>query len=160
MSTQKDYTPEEWKAISVAPFLAGLYVSMSDPSGLVGVAKEAMAVGRTIAETGLTSSTEIIKSLSEGFKAGGQRPEMPDIPKRDLTAARAAMAEHLQKATAVIAAKSPAEADAYKTWLLAAAKKVAEAAKEGGFLGFGGTLVSDQEQAALEELAGKLGVTA
>lgn len=160
MSTEKDYTPEEWKAISVAPFLAGLYVSMSDPSGLVGVAKEAMAVGRTIAETGLTSSTEIIKSLSEGFKGGGQRPEMPDIPKRDLTAARAAMAEHLHKATAVIAAKSPAEADAYKTWLLAAAKKVAEAAKEGGFLGFGGTLVSDQEEAALKELAGKLGVTA
>jgi hypothetical protein len=160
MSTQQDYTAEEWKAISVAPFLAGLYVSMSDPSGLVGVAKEAMAVGRLIAETGLNSSTELIKSLSEGFKGGGERPEMPDIPKRDLAAARAAMAEHLQKAAAAISAKSPAEAEAYKAWLMAAAKKVAEASKEGGFFGFGGTLVSDQEQAAIKELAARLGVNA
>ncbi len=160
MSTQKDYTAEEWKAISVAPFLAGLYVSMSDPSGLVGVAKEAMAVGRLIAETGLTSPTELIKSLSEGLKGGGERPEMPDIPKRDLTAARAAMAEHLQKAAAAISSKSPAEAEAYKAWLMTAAKKVAEASKEGGFFGFGGTLVSEQEQAAIKELAATLGVNA
>jgi hypothetical protein len=43
---------------------------------------------------------------------------------------------------------------------MAAAKRVAEAAREGGFLGFGGTLVSEREQEALEELAGKLGVPA
>ena len=43
---------------------------------------------------------------------------------------------------------------------MTAAKKVSEAAKEGGFLGFGGTLVSDKEQAALKELADKLGIKA
>lgn len=162
MSTKADYTPEEWKSITAAPFLAGLFITMSDPSGVVGITKEAMAVGKAISESGTGSQAEIIKSLVDSLKAGGigARPELPDIPRRDLGAARAAMAEHLQKASAAIAAKSPSEAQAYKAWLMAAAKKVAEAAKEGGFLGFGGTLVSEQEQAAIKELAGKLGVQA
>jgi hypothetical protein len=37
---------------------------------------------------------------------------------------------------------------------------VAHAAKEGGVLGIGGKQVSEQEQAALDELAGKLSATA
>jgi hypothetical protein len=35
---------------------------------------------------------------------------------------------------------------------------VAEAAKEGGFLGFGGAQVSDKEAAAIKELSTALGV--
>jgi len=37
-------------------------------------------------------------------------------------------------------------------------QKVAEAAKEGGFLGFGGTQVSEQEAATIKELSTALGV--
>ena len=36
-------------------------------------------------------------------------------------------------------------------------QKVAEAAKEGGFLGFGGTQVSEQEAATIKELSTALG---
>ena len=39
----------------------------------------------------------------------------------------------------------PDEAQGFKQWLVAVTQKVAEAAKEGGFLGFGGTQVSEQE---------------
>ena len=35
---------------------------------------------------------------------------------------------------------------------------MANASKEGGFLGFGGTLVSEQEQAALRDTAAALGI--
>jgi hypothetical protein len=38
------------------------------------------------------------------------------------------------------------------------AQKVSEAAKEGGFLGFGGTQVSEQEAATLKELSVALGI--
>jgi hypothetical protein len=41
---------------------------------------------------------------------------------------------------------------------LTAAQNVAEAAKEGGFLGIGGVRVSDAERAALGDIAGALGV--
>jgi len=160
MSTKNDYTPEEWKSITGAPYLAGLFITMVDPSGIGGVMKEALAVGTAVAEAGATSQTEVIKSLVEGLKEAGfkARAELPDLPKGDLAAAKAAMADHVQKAIAAISAKSPSEAEAYKTWLMGAAKKVSEAAKEGGFLGFGGTLVSDTEQAALKELADTLGL--
>lgn len=52
-----------------------------------------------------------------------------------------------------------AKAD-YTAWLFVRAKEVAEIAREGGSLGFGGTLVGDEEQAALKDLASALGVTA
>jgi hypothetical protein len=160
MSKKDDYTAEEWKSITAAPFLAGLYVTMADPSGLVGVAKEAMAIGRVISDSRAGHASEVVMSLAESLEAGGfsARPQLPDIPRHDLGAARAAMVEHLDKAITTIAAKSPVEADAFRVWLMTAARKAAEAAKEGGFLGFGGTLVSDQEQAAMTELAAKLGV--
>ena len=44
-------------------------------------------------------------------------------------------------------AKAPADAAAYKAWLSTIAHKVAEAGVEGGFLGFGGEKVSDDERA-------------
>lgn len=162
MSTKNDYTADEWKAITAAPFLAGLYISMSDPSGIAGITKEALAVGRAIGEAKASGSVEVVTAIADSIKAGGisGRPELPDLPKGDVKAARAAMAEHLRSATAAIAKKSPAEADAYKAWLLAAAQKVAEAAKEGGFLGFGGTRVSAEEQAALADLGSTLGISA
>ena len=47
---------------------------------------------------------------------------------------------------------SPDEAQAYKTWLASIARRVAEASKEGGFLNMGGTLVSNKEEEALQEL--------
>lgn len=162
MSKKSDYSPEEWKSITGAPYLAGLFITMADPSGIGGVMKEAMAVGKAVAEAGANNQTEVIKSLVEGLKEAGfkAKAELPDVPKGDLATAKAATFDHVQKAITALSAKSPSEVEAYKTWLMTAAKKVSEAAKEGGFLGFGGTLVSDNEQAALKELADKLGVKA
>lgn len=159
MSTKADYTTEEWNSIAAAPFLAGLFISMSDPSGIAGVTKEALAVGRSLADPKAAGDTEVLTSLAESLKAGGfsGRPQMPDLPKGDKAAARAAMIRHIQAASAAIASKSPAEAEAYKSWLVAAAQSVAEAAKEGGFLGIGGTRVSEEEQSALKELSSALG---
>ena len=42
------------------------------------------------------------------------------------------------------------------TWLLKIASRVAEAAKEGGFLGIGGVPVSAAERAALDEITAAL----
>ncbi|HYO84026.1 MAG TPA: hypothetical protein VES20_21665 [Bryobacteraceae bacterium] len=47
---------------------------------------------------------------------------------------------------------SPEEASAVGQWLYGIAEKVANAAKEGGFLGFGGTQVSEDERVFLSEL--------
>ncbi len=60
----------------------------------------------------------------------------------------------------IVAQKSPAEVDEFKQWLMTIANRTAEAAKEGGFLGIGGTKVSDKEKTELATLASALGVSA
>jgi hypothetical protein len=59
----------------------------------------------------------------------------------------------------VLAQKAPADAEAYKLWVYQIAKRSAEAAKEGGVLGFGGEKVSSAEVTALSEVATALGIT-
>ena len=158
MASQKDFTADEWKNVAAAPFMAGLIVTMADLSGLVGITKEAAAVGKVIMESASSSSSELIRALGESFKSGA-RPEMPTVPK-DREQARSSFVEKCKLAVAVVTAKSPTEAQEFKAWLMSIARKAAEAAKEGGFLGFGGTQVSAQEQAALTQLGTALGVRA
>jgi hypothetical protein len=45
-----------------------------------------------------------------------------------------------------------------RRWLLAAAQAAADAAKEGGFMGFGGEQVSAGEQQMLDQVRAALGV--
>jgi hypothetical protein len=158
MSKRSDYTTEEWKTISAAPLLAGLLVSVSDMSGPLGIAKEAIAVVKGIADSAARTSNELIKTLAEEIKARGEKPAMPDLP-ADREGVRAAFIESCRRAAAVVAQKSPAEADEYQRWLVSLARKTAEASKEGGFLGFGGTVVSEEESSAVNKLASALGVS-
>src|SRR5688500_8101376 len=158
MATLKDFTPDEWKNVAAAPFMAGLVVTMADLNGPVGVTKEALAVGKAITESAADSPSELIKSLAESFK-GGARPEMPTVPK-DRDQARSSFIDKCRLAVAAVALKSPAEAQEFKMWLMSIARTAADAAKEGGFLGFGGTQVSEEEQVALSQLGTALGVRA
>jgi hypothetical protein len=57
---------------------------------------------------------------------------------------------------ALLDGKAPEDAAAFKAWLEDLARRVAEAAKEGGFLGFGGVQVSAAEQATLTEISAAL----
>ena len=52
---------------------------------------------------------------------------------------------------------SAGEAAEYKAWAMSVAENVAKAAKEGGFLGFGGEQVSAGEKTLFAELASTLG---
>ena len=66
--------------------------------------------------------------------------------------------ESLKAVAALVDSKGGADAVPFKTWLAGIAKSVAEAAPEGGFLGFGGTQVSEAEKATVAEIAAALGV--
>ena len=61
--------------------------------------------------------------------------------------------EELTGVNAIVSAKaSPEDAEAYRTWLKDAAREAADAAKEGGFLGFHAVRVSEGEQRMLDKL--------
>jgi len=57
-------------------------------------------------------------------------------------------------------AKAPGDAAAFKNWLRQISQHVAEAAKEGGFLGIGGVTVSEAEKATLTEISSALKLAA
>jgi hypothetical protein len=153
MSTIKDYSAEEWQAISAAPAAAGLFITLSDASGPLGIAKEALTVGRTIMESASDSAPEIVRTLAESVKSGATRPALPAIPTGNRAQTIEALIALLKTAVRAVEAKSPAEAEPYKTWLASVAGKVAQASKEGGFLGMGGTVVSPDEEEALRQLS-------
>jgi len=64
--------------------------------------------------------------------------------------------ETLRQAAALVDAKAPGDAAAFKGWLRQISQHVAEAAKEGGFLGIGGVQVSEAEKATLTEISSAL----
>ena len=142
---------------SVRPRMASLLVVAASPSGPVGLIQESTAAGKIIMETAGTAQTPLLKALSEDVM---QTMSMPRPP-------AGATAEKVQDAAAEITISAllstkatPEEASEVKEWLAKIAQATAEAAKEGGFLGFGGTSVSDKEEAALTTLHAALGLGA
>ena len=65
--------------------------------------------------------------------------------------------DELRRTAAILDAKAPNDAKAFKNWLNHIADLVAEAGTEGGFLGFGGVKVTDAERATLAEISTALG---
>ncbi|HET6377606.1 MAG TPA: hypothetical protein VFG05_04785, partial [Methylocella sp.] len=66
----------------------------------------------------------------------------------------------LKAAASIVDAKAPSEAAAFKAWLRHISQAVAEASKEGGFLGFGGVEISEAEKATLAQISASLGLAA
>ena len=50
MATKADFTADEWKVILSSPALAGMGVTLAEPSGIWGMMKEGMASGSALLE--------------------------------------------------------------------------------------------------------------
>jgi hypothetical protein len=161
MTTQADYTTEEWRAIFLAPAMVGLVVILTGQSGPFQMAKEMLAVSKAIADAGKEGvSNELISALVTATKSV-KPEEMQAAPKFDtIEEARVYALDQVRQVAALVDQKAPApEAQEFKQWLASIGQKVAEAAKEGGFLGFGGVQITEEEKTAVNELAAALGVS-
>ncbi len=148
MSTKADFSVDEWDLLRSSPLMASIIVVAASPSGPIGLVQESTAAGRIILEAATTAQTPLLKILAEDLGASMSIPKPP----AGATPAHVqeAAAEILRRTSDLLAQKAtPEEATEYKQWLAKVAQATAEASKEGGFLGVGGTLVSDEEKAAL-----------
>ena len=50
MTTQADFTEEEWARLERAPIVAGMAISLADPGGPIEAVKESMATIKTVLE--------------------------------------------------------------------------------------------------------------
>lgn len=155
MLTKNDFSASDWNVLRDTPYLVGLATLLAEPSGL-GTIKESIAMTMGIWKSqsseiplirDLTSRTEMQasqESLKEKFRESQGKPK--DVV-RDLAL------EHARSSTALLSGKATSEElDAYKKLLYGLADMVANASREGGFLGFGGKAVSAAEQSFLDDL--------
>ena len=155
MTSRQDFTDEEWARIRRAPLVAGVAISLADPGGPIEVAKESVASLRSA--TLPPSQEELLASVALDVQALAQQRQNPlgDFKPRG----GQQVLEELRGVNELVTAKAtPEEVEAFRRWLVATAQAAADAAKEGGFMGFGAELVSQGEQRMLDELRTALGM--
>lgn len=159
MSTKADFSADQWDVLRTSPMMAAVLVMTASPSGPVGLVQESSAVGRMILQAADSAQTPLLKSLAEDMKTA---IPMAKIPKgASPNNVQDAATEILRRTSGLLEEKAtPEEASEVRQWLTKVAQVTAEAAKEGGFLGMGGTQVSDQEKAAIARVESTLGSAA
>jgi hypothetical protein len=138
----------DWSKVAVAPVAAMLAVSSSDLDGPFDTMKEVKA-----AQEALLAATKAAPAgsvLAAAFGGGLTETALKSV--RDMVKERDALTRLIAEATAAVKQRSPGELEAFKATIRSIGKATAEAAKEGGFLGIGGTLVSDGEKTALAKI--------
>jgi hypothetical protein len=164
MANKTTFTPEEWKQVLESVMLSGMAVTAADPSGLIGVLKESMATGRKLlAAKSDPQSNELVRAVAAEFETSEGRQAAREELKATLKGSKAGDVRtksiaKLHDVAILIDQKAPADAPGFKTWLQHIAAGAAEAASEGGFMGFGGVQVSEKERATLAEVQGALGL--
>lgn len=145
MTTKADFNAEEWSMVVEGPVLAGMRVVAASRGGTL---RESVAMGRvyTEARQGQGDSALLDELVSSPPAVDPQRLQgAGDVA--------AASSERLREALGVLRQKASADdVEAYKRFVMDVATAAAEAHKEGGFIGIGGKQVSDEEQAALDEI--------
>jgi hypothetical protein len=162
MTDKSNFTPDEWKLLLESMMMAGIAVSAAEPSGLWGLLKESFASGaELVAVKQDAKANPLIKAVVDDFGTPQGRSIARDGVKEKLAGSKPAeikakCIETLGQAAAIVDAKAPEDAGAFKGWLRRISQHVAEAAKEGGFLGVGGVPVSEAEKATLTEISNVL----
>jgi hypothetical protein len=155
MTSRADFTETEWARLGRAPLVAGMAISLADPGGPIEAIKESRAAFDTVVEAAQEGGYgELVQTLAQDVAERARRRENPMAGfKPDRRNAREEILDELRAVNALLLAKAtPDEVDEFREWLKAASQRAALAAKEGGFLGIGGELVSEREQQMLETL--------
>jgi hypothetical protein len=157
MTPKADFTDEEWTRLKRAPFVAGMAISLADPGGPVELLKETSATLKTVlaaAEHGDHGDLagEVAREGADDARQH-KNPFGGFKPTKGATAG-VEILDELRAVNRIVTAKaSPEDAAGVRAWLLDAAQAAANAAKEGGFMGFHAERVSEGEQRMLDSLA-------
>ena len=147
MTGKAEFNAEEWSVVVGAPLLAAMMVVAADKGGSV---RESVAVARAYAAAKEQHEGEFMSALlSTPPAASANRPTTREE-------VHDAATTQLREAIAILE-RVGTEDDVveYKRFVFSLAENVANAHKEGGFLGIGAnrSQISEAEQAALDEIA-------
>jgi hypothetical protein len=163
MTTKEAFTDEEWTRLMRAPFVAGMAISLADPGGPIEAFKETAATLKAVLAAEHGGDSELVAAIAQDAAAHARERKNPLAGFKPTSAATAGVEilDELKAAHGIAAEKAtPEEAEALATWLLAVAQSAADAAKEGGFMGFHAERVSQGEQRMLDSIRDALGAPA
>lgn len=148
MTSKADFNAEEWSLLRQGPGIAGLLVATADRGGSV---RESLSIAQFYGEARQLWGQEGPVGLVETIIADGPEAVPPAVLAEEGL-------DRIRRAVATLErVAGPTEVEDYRRFVTTLAQRVAESHKEGGFLGIGGTLVSEREQAALDEIAAAIG---
>src|SRR6478735_2334109 len=134
-------------------------ISLADLGGPIEMTKETMATLK--AATNPPSREQLLAEVALDIQAMSQQKQNPlkDFKiSKDSSPGQQVLSE-LAAVAGLVSAKADAqESAAFNQWLLATAQAAAEAAKDGGFMGFGAKQVSEGEQTMLDQVRSTLGI--
>jgi len=147
------YSADQWATVRLAPMAVAQAVMAASPSGMIGRSKELAAATSAIAAGKEAASPTSLVSLA--FDTDLTSTEI-DVLKQNPAPATTL----IRDAVAAVSTNSPADSSDYGRFLVNVATQVAEASKEGGFLGVGGSRVSEDEQKAIDQVRRAVGAAA
>lgn len=155
MPMKEQFGENDWKNLVSLPYAVSMTVMAAAPS-ILGAWGETKAMVQEPPKLAAASGSELVSLVSADMQPNAKDliKEQQNLMKQDQMGYRSRTIEACKSAAAALSAVPPDEAEAYKKWLLQIGEKVAEAAKEHG------VVVSDPEKAALDEIAGALGLPA
>lgn len=162
MATRQEFTAEEWQTLVEASLLASVAITAAEPSGLWGTLQEGYAnassiVGARTHDTPLVRDVVAALTTADGRQIAqdGLKARIANRPREMIVPACISGLEEVRR---IVDAKAGSDTNGFKEWIRSNAVAVAEAASEGGFLGFGGEKVSEKEQATLQQISAALGL--
>ena len=141
MTSKTMFTGDEWHTLQWAVTDTMAYLALAD-HGFWDTFKEASAAAKFMAKAESTTQSPLVHDLAGDVKLGRDKAVTHDMA--DMAGEVSA---RVREAAALVAAKSPDDLDAFKSFILGVAQATAEAAKG----------VGPDEAAAIERLKAALG---
>jgi hypothetical protein len=161
MATKADFTEEEWATLVRSPMVAGAAITLADPGGPIEVVKETSAVIKFATGSSGEQRDDLVGELAGEVRGLAEQRKNPlgDFKPRGALAGKE-IVDEISRANEIVSAKaSPEEAEAFRAWIIECAQRAADAAKEGGFMGFHAERVSQGEKDMLAQLRSALGMS-
>jgi hypothetical protein len=144
MTGKADFTEQEWELVLGGPPSAGIIVVTAQRGGTF---RESIAMAKAYVEARQQhGGSELVDEIVS------VKPERDHTRYHSVEELKEHGLQHLRDAVALLEQNAtPDEVEAYRTFVLTLAEKVANAHREGG------QSVSDAERAAIEEISASLG---
>ena len=161
MTTKAEFSEDEWATLVRSPMVAGAAITLADPGGPIEVVKETSAVLKFATSSSSERRDDLVGELAREVRGLAEQRKNPlgDFKPRGALAGKEIVDETARANEIVSAKASPEEADAFRAWIMECAQRAADAAKEGGFMGFHAERVSQGEKDMLAQLRSALSMS-